>query len=323
MTDTIRWGVLGAAAFAEKQMAPAIHAARHATLAALATSHPAKAAGFAALAPDLRVHDSYEALLADPGIDAVYIPLPNHIHAEWTLKALAAGKAVLTEKPVAMSAGELDTLIAARDAAGLLAAEAYMILHHPQWQRARALVADGAIGEVLHIDGAFSYDNRDPANIRNRPETGGGGLRDIGVYPIGAARYVMGAEPALLEAHLAYDNGVDWLAEATCRFGPTRFRFRVSTRASLWQEMTFHGATGLMRLSAPFNAGEFGPAQVQILRPNRETLVEHFTAARQYVLQVEAFGDSLRTGAPYPVPLEFSRGTQALIDAIFAAQPAP
>jgi len=322
MARTIRWGIIGAAAFARNHMAPAIHAARDATFAALATPTPGKADPFAALAPGLRVHDSYDALLADPEIDAVYIPLPNHLHVEWTEKALAAGKPVLTEKPIAMAAADFDRLIAARDASGLLAAEAYMILHHPQWHRARELIADGAIGTLLHIDGAFSFDNRDPANIRNRAETGGGGLRDIGVYPIGAARYVTGAEPALIHAHMRYEGGVDTYAEATCTLGDVRFRFRVSTRASLWQEMTFHGTTGLVRLSAPFNAAEFGPAQVHLLRPAREACVESFHTERQYMLQVEAFGESLRSGAPYSVPLEFSRGTQVLIDAMFEAAPA-
>jgi predicted dehydrogenase len=141
----------------------------------------------------LRVHDSYEALLADPGIDAVYIPLPNHLHVEWTLRAIAAGKHVLTEKPVAMAAAEIDRLIAARDASGLQVAEAYMIVHHPQWQRARALLAEGAIGTLRHVDGAFSYDNRtDPGNIRNRPETGGGGIPTSGSIPM--------ARPALPRA---------------------------------------------------------------------------------------------------------------------------
>ena len=323
MNTPIRWGILGAAAFARNQMGPAIHAARGAELAALATSDPARAAPFAAFAPGLRVHEGYDALLADPGIDAVYIPLPNHLHAQWTEKALAAGKPVLTEKPVGMDVAEIDRLIAARDASGLLAAEAYMIVHHPQWQRARALIADGAIGEVLHVDGAFSYDNRDPANIRNRKETGGGGLRDIGVYPIGAARYVLGADLTEVTGILRWENGVDTHVEAGARIGQTRFTFRVSTRQSLWQEMTFHGATGLLRLSAPFNAGEFGPAEVHLLRPSRERIVESFTADRQYVLQVEAFGRAMAGAEAFPVPLEFSRGTQAAIDGLFAASPDP
>jgi hypothetical protein len=201
--QTVRWGILGAANFARQHMAPAINEAEGAVLAALATSDAARAAPFAAIAPGLRVHSSYDALLADPEIDAVYVPLPNHLHVEWTLKALAAGKHVLTEKPIAMTATEIDRIIAARNSSGLLAAEAYMIVHHPQWQRARELVQDGAIGAVRHADAAFSYDNAaDPGNIRNRPETGGGGIRDIGVYTYGSVRFVTGAEPDTLQARV-------------------------------------------------------------------------------------------------------------------------
>ncbi|MEM9250221.1 MAG: Gfo/Idh/MocA family oxidoreductase [Pseudomonadota bacterium] len=319
MTETIRWGILGAANFAKTQMGPAIHLARNATLAALATSSTAKGAAFQDLFPELRLHDSYDALLADPEIDAVYIPLPNHIHVTWTEKALAAGKPVLTEKPVGMSVAEVDQLIAARDASGCLAAEAFMILHHPQWHRAKQLVAEGAIGELVQICGAFTYDNRDMANIRNRAETGGGGLRDIGVYPIGAARFIMGAEPVVDRVDVRWEEGVDTFVDATCHFGTVPFRFYVGTRAHLWQEMTFHGTSGVLRVSAPFNAVDFGPAQVHLLRPNKEAQTFAFHTDFQYVHQVEAFGHSLRTGAPYPVPLEFSRGTQALIDAIFDA----
>ena len=167
---SVRWGILGAAKFAQNHMGPAIHAAKGAELAALATSSEEKAAGFSAFAPGLRLHDSYEALLADPGIDAVYIPLPNTLHLEWSLKAIAAGKHVLTEKPMTMQAAEFDQLIAARDASGLVVAEAYMIVHHPQWQKARDLISEGAIGRLEHVDTAFSYDNRaDPGSGGDLP----------------------------------------------------------------------------------------------------------------------------------------------------------
>ena len=154
--EPVNWGVLGAARFARQHMARAIHEAEGARLHALATSDPAKAEGFRAFAPDLKLHDSYDALLADPQIEAVYIPLPNTLHVEWSLRAARAGKHVLTEKPIAMKAEEIDALIAVRDSTGLLVTEAFMIVHHPQWQRARQLVAEGAIGRILHADAAFS-----------------------------------------------------------------------------------------------------------------------------------------------------------------------
>jgi predicted dehydrogenase len=323
---TVNWGILGAAKFAREHMAPAIHAAHHARLAALATSDTAKADGFRAFAPDLKVHASYEALLADPAIDAVYVPLPNHLHVEWTLKALAAGKHVLTEKPISMTAPEIDTIIAARDASGLLASEAYMIVHHPQWQRARDLVAEGAIGQVCQVDGVFSYDNRtDTGNIRNRPETGGGGVRDIGVYTYGSARFVTGAEPVLdsIAARAMFENGIDTWAHVTGMFAGNGHRFPYSAVTSMRmfnrQEMTFHGTKGVIRMAnGPFNAGIQDQAEIQIDRPGHARTVERFPAANQYVLQVEAFGRSIRDGVAWPCPLEFTHGTQRLIDRVLA-----
>ncbi|MCB2137097.1 MAG: Gfo/Idh/MocA family oxidoreductase [Rhodobacteraceae bacterium] len=320
----INWGVLGASNFALNHMARAIDEADGARLAALATSDPAKAAPFQAFCPDLRVHDSYEALLADPDIEAVYIPLPNHLHVDWTLKAIAAGKHVLTEKPIAMAAAEIDPLIAARDQSGLFATEAYMIVHHPQWQRAKALIAEGAIGRILHADAAFSYDNRDePGNIRNRPETGGGSIPDIGVYAYGSLRWATGAEPVDLAARIKRENGVDVWAQVTGEMaGPLgQFSFAAMTSMRLFprQEVVFQGERGLMRLTAPFNAGLFGEAQLHLFRSGQADHIERFPGARQYRLQVEAFGRTILDKAPYPWHLEDAKGTQAMIDRVFAA----
>lgn len=319
MTRCVRWGVLGAANFAREFLAPALHAAPGGTLSALATRDPAKAAPFAAMAPGLRVHDSYDALLADPEIDAVYVPLPNHLHVEWTLRALEAGKHVLTEKPVAMTAPEIDDLIAARNRTGLLAAEAYMIVFHPQWQRARDLLAKGAIGRLVDIRAAFSFDNRaDTDNIRNKPETGGGAMRDIGVYVLGGARFATGAEPEGIRARIRWENGVDVFTRIDARFGDATYQAMVSTRLAPEQEVVFHGEAGVLRLTAPFNGPAFGDTALQLRREDGTTSVERFNGARQYDLQIGAFNDSVLNGTPYPCPLEFSRGTQAAIDAVFA-----
>lgn len=311
----VRWGILGAAKFAREHMGPAIHAAHGADLKALATTSPGKAAPFQAFAPGLRVHDSYEALLADAEVEAVYIPLPNHLHAQWSLRALAAGKHVLCEKPMTLQASEFDQLIAARDETGLLAAEAYMILHHPQWHLARRLVQEGTIGNLVHTGARFAFDNRtDTHNIRNRAETGGGGLRDIGVYVIGAARYVSGQEPADVAARIRWENGIDAFAEVSARLGEATYSAYVSIRAHPDQEMVFHGETGVIRMPTPFNAQVFGEARVELHKPGLAVETWRFPAADQYRLQVEAFGRSLRDGVAYPVPLEFSRGTQIVID---------
>lgn len=314
----LRWGILGAAKFAREHMAPAIHAARGAELAALATSDPAKAAPFRDLAPGLAVHDDYAALLADPGIDAVYIPLPNHLHVDWSLKALQAGKHVLCEKPMTLQAEAFDRLIAARDAAGRLAAEAFMIVHHPQWHWVRAQIAEGAIGPLVHVGGRFSFDNRDAGNIRNRPETGGGALRDIGVYVLGAARFATGAEPEEIAARIRWEGGIDAHAEITARIAGAPYAAYVSMRAAPWQEMLFHGQTGVIRLTAPFNANVHGEARVELHRPGGEVLERRWPAANQYVAQVEAFGRAVAAGEPYPCPLEFSRGTQQALDRAYA-----
>lgn len=321
MSDPLRWGVLGAANFARKHMAPAIHAAQGAELAAIATSAVEKAAPFSAFAPGLRVHLDYDALLADPEIDAIYIPLPNHLHVEWTLKALDAGKHVLVEKPLAMQADGFDAVIAKRDATGLLAAEAYMIVHHPQWQKARALFQEGAIGDLILADAVFSYDNRsDPGNIRNRAETGGGSVPDIGVYTIGSVRFVTGQEPRSVTAHqVTMENGVDVFAHLSADYDGFLFRSVTSMRMPPRQEVVFQGTKGLLRLSAPFNAGVFDQAELTLETPDMARQTWRWPGVNQYVLQVEAFCRSAREGIDYACPLEFSRGTQAVIDQFWAS----
>jgi predicted dehydrogenase len=319
----VRWGILGAARFAREHMAPAIHAAEGAELVALATSDPSKAEGFRAFCPGLTVHPTYEALLADPGIDAVYIPLPNHLHVEWTLKALAAGKHVLTEKPIALRAEEIDTMIAARDRSGLLAAEAYMIVHHPQWQRAKEWFEAGEIGDLVHADVAFSFNLTDLGNIRMKPETGGGSLRDIGVYTFGCTRFVTGAEPVDISARIARTNGVDVFAQVAAVMEGPRGRFTYGSMTSMRmynrQVATFQGTRGMIRLEGgPFNANVNDLAEVELHQNGNRVVVERFPTANHYKLQVEAFGRSLRDGAAYPCPLEFVRGTQAMMDRVYA-----
>jgi predicted dehydrogenase len=323
----VRWGILGAARFAQEHMAPAIHAAEGAELAALATSSPDKAKGFQAFCPSLTLHPTYEALLADPSIDAVYIPLPNHMHVEWTLKALAAGKHVLTEKPIAMKAREIDQIIAARDRTKLLAAEAYMIVHHPQWQRAKEWLAAGEIGTLVHADVAFSFNLTDLGNIRMKPETGGGSLRDIGVYTFGSARFVTGAEPVDLSARIHRENGVDVFAQvAGVMEGPQpdgsigRFTYGSMTSMRMYnrQVATFQGTKGMIRLEGgPFNANVNDLAAVELHQNGNRVITERFPTANQYKLQVEAFGRTVRDGVAYPCPLEFVRGTQAMMDRVY------
>ncbi|SHG99843.1 Gfo/Idh/MocA family protein [Marivita hallyeonensis] len=318
----IRWGILGAAKFAREQMGPAINAARDTQLVALATSDPAKAAPFQAIAPGLRVFDSYEALLADPEIDAVYVPLPNTLHVEWTRKAMEAGKHVLTEKPIAMRADEIDGLIALRDRTGLVAAEAYMIVHHPQWHQVRDWLQTGAIGDLRRVSATFTYDNSsDPDNIRNAVETGGGSLPDIGVYTLGCARFVTGQEPSdILFADIRRENGVEVRAEAVAQFDGFTLTSLTSMRMLRYQSVTFQGTEGVVEVPVPFNPLGYGDAEVRLMRKSGPVEVFRYPGVNQYVLQVEAFGAAVRGEAPYPCSLEFSRGTQAFIDMIWAAE---
>ena len=317
----MRWGILGASRFALKQMAPALHAARGAQLVALATSDRAKAAPFVDLVPDLQVVTDYDALLADPQIDAIYIPLPNHLHVPWTLRALAAGKHVLCEKPMTLTTAEYETVAQAAERAGKHCAEAYMIVHHPQFIRARELVQQGAIGKLLHVDAVFSFDNGAAiGDFRNKPETGGGGLRDIGVYAFGATRFVSGQEPvAIPYANLRFENEVDVFAHVAAAFPDFTLNAMVSIRMHPRQSIVFHGDKGLLTLTCPFNANVHDLAEL-VLENNGQTVVtERWPAVNQYVLQVENFETTAATGAAYPCPLAFSRGTQEMMDMVFAA----
>jgi predicted dehydrogenase len=252
----------------------------------------------------------------------VYIPLPNHMHVEWTLKCLAAGKHVLTEKPIALKAREIDQIIAARDRTGLLAAEAYMIVHHPQWQRAKEWFEAGEIGDLVHADVAFSFNLTDMSNIRMKPDTGGGSLRDIGVYTFGSMRFVTGAEPVDISARIHRDNGVDTFAQvAAVMEGPKgRFTYGSMTSMRMYnrQVATFQGTKGMIRLDGgPFNANVNDLAEVELHQDGNRVTVERFPTANHYKLQVEAFSRSVRTGAAYPCPLEFVRGTQAMMDRVY------
>lgn len=321
MTQHLTWGILGAAGFARKTMAPAIHAARRTHLKSIATRDPARAIPFEDLVPGLRVERSYEAILNDPEIDAVYIPLPNALHTEWSVKAAEAGKHVLCEKPIGLSTDDLDTLIAAREATGRLIAEAWMPAHHPQWHRTRELIEAGAIGRLHHVTGVFTYGLADPSNIRLSADLGGGALRDIGVYPIGAFRLASGLGPEPVHVDMVREAGVDTSTWVAARAGDVRFDFHVSMRAARHQHMMFHGSEGTLSLPAPFNPGSYAEAQIVIERDGAEVQVIRYPGVDQYVAQVEAVAAHILDGASFACPLERSRGTQSVLDAIFAQAP--
>lgn len=312
------WGILGAGKFARGQMAPAIHAARGARLVAIGTASAERGGEILAYAPDAEIFHDYESVLRSDEVEAVYIPLPNHLHVPWALKALKAGKHVLCEKPIAMRANEIDALIAMRDQTGLVAAEAYMIAHHPQWVRVRELLAGGAIGTLRHVAGQFSYNNPDRGNIRFDAAKGGGSLPDIGVYTIGSVRLATGQEPVdITSADIDYEAGVDITARVSARFEGFSAQWFTSMGVDLHQQVTFLGTKGRIELSAPFNPGSYAEARLVLVRSGFETLIERWPSVNQYVAQVEAFVRSARQSDPFVWSLEDARGTQAVIDRIF------
>ena len=315
----VRWGIIGASKFALEHMGPAIHLAKGADLYAVASRDLNKVAAFKNFCATCLAIPSYEELLQNPNIDAVYIPLPHHLHTEWAIKALNSGKHVLAEKPIAMHNNDFELLLKARDTTGLMASEAYMIVHHPQWQRARQMIGDGAIGNVIHITGGFSYDNSDdPTNIRNQAEMGGGGMRDIGVYIIGAATYVMNQALENITAKVRLENGFDVFTSIQGTLGASQYSSYVSTRMHPHQEMSFHGSTGILRLTAPFNPNVFGEARLELHQPALGLRVERFPGANHYIKQVEAFNDSIMTSKPLVWTLEQARSTQQAIDTVLS-----
>ncbi len=317
-----RWGILSTALIGRELVVPAILDAENGVLAGIASRDETRARAMAARFGAPRVFGSYEAMLASPEIDGVYIPLPTSQHVEWTLKAAAAGKHVLCEKPIALGAAEIDALIAARDAHRVLISEAFMVTYSPVWAKVRDLIAGGAIGRLRQVQGAFAYYNRDPDNMRNRPDLGGGALPDIGVYPTVTTRFATGCEPKRIRARLARDPdfGTDVWSSVTADFGDFELSFYVATQMAARQSMVFHGDDGMIEVRSPFNADRWGPEEIELsTRDHGASRIFRFQDSRQYRREVEAFADAATGGASPVFTLESSRANQRMIDAIYRA----
>src|SRR5690242_17164010 len=257
MSKKVRWGVLSTASIGTKKVIPAMQRCQYSEVVALASRDLARGQEVAAGLGIPQVYGAYEALLADPQIDAVYIPLPNQLHVPWALKALEAGKHVLCEKPIALTAAEAATLaVAARRHPELKVMEAFMYRHHPQWQRARQIVRDGGIGRLQTIQTFFSYYLDDPANVRNMADIGGGALLDIGCYAISLARFIFAAEPARVCGLMERDPqfGTDRLVSAILAFGPRTATFTCATQLTPYQRVNIFGSSGRVEIEIPFNA---------------------------------------------------------------------
>lgn len=317
-----RWGVLSTAKIAREQLIPAIQDAENGVLSAIASRDEAKARALAERTGAPHAFGSYEEMLASNTIDGVYIPLPTSQHVEWAVKAADAGKHVLVEKPLALNADDIAQVIAARDRNNVVVSEAFMVTYHPQWLKVRELVQGGAIGKLRHVQGAFSYFNVDPTNMRNQPELGGGALPDIGVYPTVTTRFVTGSEPGRIHARVDRDPnfGTDIYSSVKADFGAFELTFYCSTQMALRQHMAFHGDKGFIEVISPFNAGDYDHHRIELHDTDHaETTQFRFPATKQYRLEVEAFARRAAGENVDYFALEDSVRNQKVIDAIYRA----
>jgi predicted dehydrogenase len=329
--DALRWGVLSTARIARTKVVPGLRRAARNEVVAIASRDAEVGRRVADELAIPTAHGSYGALLADPQVDAVYIPLPNHLHAEWSIAAARAGKHVLCEKPLALSVADGERMVAAAEDAGVVLMEAFMYRHHPSWVAARQLVADGRIGTLVSVQSWFSYYNDDPSNIRNILEDGGGALFDIGCYAVNLSRMLFGTEPVRVRAAIRRDpaNGTDVLTSAILEFNDGIADFTCSTRAEDDQRVHIYGTTGRISIEIPFNIPPDRPTRIFVtsggdppVAPNTEVLT--FDAADAYAAEAERFADTVLDGASIPVPPSDAIANLRVIEAIFqvADQPA-
>jgi predicted dehydrogenase len=324
--STLRWGILSTANIATEKVIPGILAGERCEVVAIGSRDLARGRAVAERHGIARVHGSYGALLADPDVDAVYIPLPNHLHGEWTLAAARAGKHVLCEKPLATTAAEAEQMIEGCREAGVLLMEAFMYRLHPSWVAVRELVASGRIGRLTAVDSWFSYFNDDPANIRNIREYGGGALFDIGCYPVNLSRMLFGGEPEGVVATVVRDpgGGVDTLTSGILEFPAGVASFTCTIRAEDDQQVDVYGTKGRISIPIPFNIPPHLPTQVHVIAggdppvaPATETLT--FAPADPYAVEAGAFAAAVLDGTPVPTPPQDAVANLRVIERLFEA----
>jgi predicted dehydrogenase len=318
----VRWGVLGAAHIALQKVIPAMQRGEWSHVAAIASREPAKARAAAAMLGIETAHGSYDALLDDPTIEAVYIPLPNHLHVPWAIRAAERGKHVLCEKPIALSASEAQRLVSVRDATGVKIQEAFMVRSHPQWQKAVDLVRNGSLGQVQAITGYFGYHNVDPSNVRNVSEFGGGGLMDIGCYLIHTARWLLDREPRRVAALVQIDEkfGTDRQVSMMLDFDDAQMIGVCGTQLAPSQRVEVLGATARLEIEIPFNAPPDRPCRIFLhdatsLVGAGQKAIE-FAVCDQYTLQGDEFSRAIRFGTDQALPLEDSVANMRVLDAV-------
>lgn len=314
----VRWGVLSTAKIGVRQVIPAMQASEHCDMVGIA-SRDADRARMVAVELDMpKAYGSYEELLADPEIEAVYIPLPNHLHVPWSIRALQAGKHVLCEKPIALSAAEAEELLAvSTQHPHLKVMEAFMYRHHPQWVRARQLAREGAIGDLKTVHAFFSYYNDDPTNIRNMPGTGGGGLMDIGCYCISAARFIFDAEPQRVMGILEFDPElkVDRMASALMDFGAGTATWTCATQLAAYQRVQIFGTEGRIEVEIPFNPPSDRACRIWHQRGSKlEEIL--FDPANHYTIQGDLFSLAVLNDTAVPTPLGDAVANMQSIEAV-------
>lgn len=319
----IRWGVLSAANIGLKKVIPAMQTASLCDIAAIASRDAARARAAADALGIPKSYGSYEELLADPGIDAIYNPLPNHLHVEWTIRAAQAGKHVLCEKPIGLTTADARRLVDAEHRTGVKIGEAFMVRTHPQWLRTREIVQSGEIGGLRAISGFFSYFNINPANIRNIPEYGGGALMDIGCYPIFTSRMVSGKEPTRVTGLIDRDPVMktDRLTSGLLEFPGFHATFTCSTQLVPYQRMHFFGTKGRVEVEIPFNAPPDRPCRIFIDSGadvfGGGVRIETLPLCDQYAIQGDLFSKAILEDSPVPVPMSDSVRNMAVIEALF------
>ena len=320
MVEPVRWGVLGAARIALDKVIPSMQEGELSRVVAIASRSGEKAKAAAGALGIDRAYDSYEALIADPDVEAIYNPLPNHLHLPWSIRAVQAGKHVLCEKPIGLSAGEALELRSAAQTAGVLIGEAFMVRSHPQWIEARRLVENGRIGALQLVHGHFSYTRRDATDVRSRVEYGGGALLDIGCYPIVIARWMFGSEPLAAVAAIDRDPEfhVDRITSGLLRFESGIASFDCGGAMVAHQRVELFGDRGRMQLDVPFTPRATEPCRIVIDDGTRSAAeIIEIDAANQYTLQGDRFSAAIRGVGEVPSSIDNAIANMAVIDALF------
>jgi len=319
MTKKVRWGILSTAKIGREKVIPAMQAGKYCEVIAIASRNKEQAIAIAKQLNIANAYGSYEELLSDPAIDAVYIPLPNHLHVPWAIKALQAGKNVLCEKPIGLSSAVAEQLLeVSKQYPQLKIMEAFMYRYHPQWQAAKKMVDEGSIGELKTIHSFFSYYNIDPTNIRNKKEIGGGGLMDIGCYCISLSRFIFNKEPGRVVGTIEHDPTLqtDRIASGILDFSTGTSTFTCSTQLIPYQRVNIFGTEARIEIEIPFNAPPNATTRLWLHTKSGSKEIT-FDPVDQYTIQGDLFSQTILNDQPAPTALTDAVSNMKVIEAIF------